>query len=212
MKNTLNRTIKTSIVIATLGCVALTNTKQAYAQTTALTNIVGANAVAGGDFVLGWEFTTNSTVSVTHLGVFDAGSNGLLSSHDVGLYRVSDGALLASTTIATTDTLDTGYRYKSIPTTILNSGQAYRVAAVFPELGLDPWTSSSTSYSLDSNLNFVGPRAAFSSTLTNPTVGGSGNGYFSANLKIAAPEPGTLALITMGGVGFASRLRRRKLA
>lgn len=52
------------------------------------------------DAISGWRFNLSSTVNLTDLGVFDVGNDGLANSHQVGLWRFSDKALLASTTIA----------------------------------------------------------------------------------------------------------------
>ena len=47
----------------------------------------------------GWRFTPTSDIVVNELGYFDADQDGLAESHEVGLFRVSDGAALGGTTI-----------------------------------------------------------------------------------------------------------------
>ncbi|MCZ6543320.1 MAG: hypothetical protein O6768_06610 [Planctomycetota bacterium] len=47
----------------------------------------------------GWRFTPTSDIIVNELGYFDADQDGLAESHEVGLFRVSDGAALGGTTI-----------------------------------------------------------------------------------------------------------------
>jgi hypothetical protein len=213
MKNTLHNTIKTSTVLAILGCVAFGNTKQAQAQT-ALNSVVASTHSLNNDWSLGWEFTLNNNINVTNLGVYDQNGDGLTSSHDVGIFRVSDGALLTSTTIVTTDTLDSGFRYKPVSNTLLTTGQSYRIAAVYTLGGTDQYPGIS-SYTADGAINFVTDRFTQIATLTNPTsTGGFTNAWLSSNFKFtsatAAPEPGTLALIIMGGMGVWGRYKRRK--
>lgn len=60
----------------------------------------GFQAVAGTFVTLGWEFTVSSPVSVRALGIFDFGADGLVNSHDLGLWT-TDGTLLAWAKITT---------------------------------------------------------------------------------------------------------------
>jgi hypothetical protein len=72
----------------------------AKADTVALTSITGGIlATSGTDQLYGWIFTANSPITVTSLGVFDFGSNGLSVSHDVGIFDDTTRALLGSTTV-----------------------------------------------------------------------------------------------------------------
>jgi hypothetical protein len=83
-----------------------------------------------------WSFGQIFTVgaqpiTVVSLGVYDANGDGFVSgSLPVGLYRESDAALLASTTVSSSDTLVSGFRYKSIPPVTLLPNTQYRVVGV----------------------------------------------------------------------------------
>ena len=83
-----------------------------------------------------WSFGQIFTVGanpivVVSLGAYDANGDGFVSgSVPAGIYRESDGALLASTTVSSSDTLVSGFRYKSIPPITLLPGVTYRVVAV----------------------------------------------------------------------------------
>ena len=70
------------------------------AGTPAISNLAFNGTVAGFSSaqVVGWEFSTNNTVTVTALGFLDIGSNGLAAAHEVGLWD-SAGTLLASAEI-----------------------------------------------------------------------------------------------------------------
>ena len=52
----------------------------------------------GGDVTLGWEFTVTQPVGITGLGYYDYNSDGLVSSHEVGIFNLS-GTLLVSASI-----------------------------------------------------------------------------------------------------------------
>jgi hypothetical protein len=187
-----------------------TSASVAQAQTTAVTNITGASTALNADFSLGWEFTPTSNLLVNQLGVFDENSNGLSSSHQVGIFRVSDQALVASTVVSTGNTLDSGFRYANITPTVLTSGQNYIVAALYTTAGVDRFMFDSTSFTTSSALTFVTPRFSNTSSFVFPTTSFPGpKGYFSANFKFAvAPEPGTLAFLMVGGVLAAIKRRR----
>jgi hypothetical protein len=85
-----------------------------------------------GSWAFGEIFTVGPLpITVLSLGVYDAGGNGFVSgSIPVGLYRESDGALLVSTTVSSTDTLLAGFRYKTITPIVLQPGVQYRVVGV----------------------------------------------------------------------------------
>jgi hypothetical protein len=223
MKITRNNAVKTALTLTVLGFIVLNNVPKAQAQTTAITNIVApVTGAIGVDYLFGWEFNVNSNINVSHLGIFDLGQDGLNGSHLIGIFRASDGVLLtpSGTTVSTANPLDgtTGFRYQAITPTLLTPGQNYRIAALYQGAAPDAYIFNHTSYSGAGEINVVSGKFLQTGVFTNPTGGTSGDRPFlSTNFKFtsatAAPEPGTLALIAMGGVGFAGRLRsRRKLA
>ena len=87
----------------------------------------------------GWQFQAGSSegeILITQLGVFDAGGDGLVNSHQVGLWRAGNitGTLLGSATVpAGTDApLINGYRWVSIdPVLLPRTFALYVVAAQF---------------------------------------------------------------------------------
>lgn len=54
---------------------------------------------ANGDYAAGSEFTTTNSINVDSLGWLDAEGDGLVDSHQVGLWDTSDMSLLATATI-----------------------------------------------------------------------------------------------------------------
>jgi uncharacterized repeat protein (TIGR01451 family) len=92
-------------------------------------NATGTNTSTSADMTLGWEFQANSDICVTSLGFFDVGADGLLASHQVGLWT-SGGTLLGSVIVTPGSALDDGFYYEVLASQIiLTAGNTYRVAA-----------------------------------------------------------------------------------
>lgn len=83
-----------------------------------------AVSISGGDSfgtpigysVHGWEFTLNSDIILTHLGLYDHDLDGFILDHDIGVFRLSDGALLTTGTmsVGTGDPLIDNFRYINV--------------------------------------------------------------------------------------------------
>jgi hypothetical protein len=103
---------------------------------------------------LGFAFTTNTAITITRLGYFDAGpvansgyyaafpagaGDGLATRHEVGIFN-SLGTLLTSTVLdaGTGDPLIGHFRYKSIAPITLAAGQSFTLAATTYG-AFDPW-------------------------------------------------------------------------
>ena len=89
----------------------------------------GSSGVDSDAYTVGWAFSS-TTISVSALGYYAAGANGLSNSHTVGIYT-STGTLLRSTTVpsGTTGTLTSNYRMTSVTPLILGPGN-YVVAGL----------------------------------------------------------------------------------
>ena len=91
--------------------------------------------------MVGWEFTANAPIIVTHLGYFDAGNSspvtppdGLFRSYPMGVWR-PDGTLLTQGTVlqGTGSPEFQSFRYADVPDVTLQAGQNYIVAGFLPE-------------------------------------------------------------------------------
>jgi hypothetical protein len=213
-----HKTIKTASILTMLGCIMLANTQQARAQTTAITGLSGGTTgVVVDNLTLGWEFTPNISISVTHLGVYDHQSNGFTSGpYPVGIFSIATGSLITSVaTVTSSSVLDNSFRYEPIAPVTLFAGQQYRIGAYYNRLSDLIYVSGS--FFNDANITVFSRPSVYQlgNFLTYPTISDGFTGYFGPNFKFtstasAAPEPGTLALIAIGGMGLAFQLRRRK--
>jgi hypothetical protein len=163
----------------------------------------------GQSWSLGWEFNTVAPFTVTALGFYDDGQNGLLGSHDVGIYD-SAGNLIVSATVQPSDLLTNWWRFAPIAPTLLPVADGYRIAAT---TGSENYTWNPTGFVVDLNLSFVADRYTSSSSLVFPTdTSGDGTiGWFGPNFMFEAapiPEPSTFGLLGAGLLGLIA-LRRR---
>lgn len=154
---------------------------------------------------MGHSFTiTGTSVNVSALGVFDYGADGLIASHLVGIYSVTNGVSTpvanASVTVpsGTAATLINGYRYQSLPTpVILGPGNYYVI--VFQMNGYinhsDPYTDNNAP--ANSNNGFNG--------LTGVTDTGCVF-EFNVNQGPAFPIQGSVPLSSTNDFGSASFL------
>jgi hypothetical protein len=104
--------------------------------------------------VAGWEFTTKAAVTVTRLGYYDNGADGLLTPHQVGIYDSATQQLLVSGTVGagTTSPIQGppvlsafapfpevgAFRYVDVPPTTLPAGGNFFLAATNPLNGGNP--------------------------------------------------------------------------
>ena len=209
-----------------LSALALTMAPAAHAQTPAI-DITGAgSATTSGFFTVGYRFTVTGTQTVTGLGVFDYGADGLAQAHDVGLWN-NNQTLLASTTVSTANSVaiasgstQGNWREVAVTPVTLTAGDYY-VGAYYSSSNTDafvlsaPFTSIA-GFAFGSDAFVSGSQLTFPTRSTGTTASAAyvGPGVFTAGAvgSATAPEPGSLALFGLGLVGGVGslRLRRRK--
>jgi hypothetical protein len=164
-------------------------------------------------FTLGFNFTANTPITVTKLGLFDSGQDGLFERHAVGLWNNS-GVLLASTSVSpgTTDPLINQFRYASIAPIALAPG-TYQVGALYLS-GADAliFPGTATNFQTHPSITFLNSAFAAGNTLSRPlSSGGNDPAYFGPNLAFTVvPTPSAVAGGTLLlGAGLIGAARRR---
>jgi hypothetical protein len=196
-------------IIALIACFFIQAFPRVDAQIMAVESISNPGGTYYGmpvDVTSGWRFTVgNNPISVTHLGFFDRGLDGLYDSHAVGIWD-SAGTLLVQGTVpaGTSAPLTGAYRFTLVSPTTLNANTTYYVGAHNPAAN-------------DDAIIFGAPQIYASQISYEAATYAQGNGFAFPNTQYAAahgvfggnfqltpvPEPHHYALITgVALIGF----------
>lgn len=158
----------------------------------------------GVDSTYGWRFAVGETpLEVTHLGYFDTALDGLIDSHQVGIWD-SAGTLVTQGTVpsGTAGALVGAYRFTLATPATLDANTTYFIGAHSPQPN-DLTIASGPPQIYANEISYhtatYSPVSGFSSP--NIAYGGS-HGVFGGNFQFTpVPEPHHYALLT--GVGLA---------
>ena len=169
----------------------------------------------------GWQFTVNDPIIVTHLGLFDKSASGFYIDHPIGLWRLSDSALLASGTMSAgkVNLLLDYFRYIDVPDVALDVGQDY-VIGVYSEScnppNCDRVILRADDLQVDAAIDIVVRRWDIAGQFQMPANIYEWDPYggepyypdeFGPNFQFI-PEPGTILLLSLGGLILRKRHRR----
>jgi len=189
----------------------------------------------GSSDIIAYEFTPTHDISVKSLGFYDivtdlavpGAADGLSVSHQVGIFRVSDEALITSGTVqaGTVDPKIDSFRYTSVDPVTLSAGVEYVIGAttgayvngvfgqdstVNANIGSDVFANSSItigdwrSNSIGDGFSLVFP--GYKRNMTTQTRGLGPNFTFSS-----VPEPSGILLMGMGLAAAFVFARRRAI-
>ena len=187
---------------------------QTRAETIAFSISGGPTLTNGrGDLTLGYAFTLSSSITVTNLGLFDFGNDGLNTSHSVTIWTNTGTQLVQATIPAGTGgTLINGFRYVSIAPFTLAAG-TYTIGGFY---GFNSDVAiTGTSITSASGVSYVGSRSGDGFTFPSGDLFGFPNSYFGPNFEFttAVPTPdsgSTVSLLGCALLGLAAL--RRKLS
>jgi len=153
---------------------------------------------------IGWEFSVNQAITVTHLGLFDLGQDGLAESHTIGVWSITGGGPLFQATLPAGNAtlLDGKFRYVPIADFTLQPG-SYVIGAQYFGASADARVSDALGISTAPSIAYVGGRFGVGANLPFPGASSGSGHYFGPNFQIVpVPEPSTLALFGLGGIAI----------
>lgn len=171
----------------------------------------------------GWAFTVTAPITVDGLGLWDAGSDGLIEKHEVGLWSENFEApgpvLIASEDVSNNDSAPVPsmfsggqWVFSTIAPLTLQPG-SYIIGATYragSPGAYDPFVSDALPVFTAPGVDYGSTREIHNTpTLTCPTDFGLNehNGFFGPNFRVV-PEP-SAATLAGAGLLFASSRRRR---
>ncbi|MFO0922672.1 MAG: PEP-CTERM sorting domain-containing protein [Pirellulales bacterium] len=171
---------------------------------------------SGTDVTAGYRFNVSSTIDIDGLAFWDDGNNGI-GAHTVTLWDANTQAVLRSAVVDGSSGVDTvvpglgSWRVSSVSALSLTAG-SYVIGAGIPSSNTDPiWTG--TTVSAVTGASYVEARDGAGLNLFPTSNLGTSGSYFGPNLRIAAvPEPSSMALLGIAGLGFGWRKLRKKTA
>jgi hypothetical protein len=168
----------------------------------------GGSGTFQGGLNAGNSFNAPNGATFNSLGFIDVGSDGLADSYQVGIWNTNTQVLLASTTVTPSSTLINGFRYASIPQTVIAPGTSFTIGAQLKTTQLDAWVTNPT---ITDGAGFTGSGAGrFIGTNTslifpsNPDLN-----YAVVNASdTVVPEPTMLCLASIAGMLLLRRSSR----
>lgn len=170
----------------------------------------GGEALSVGPGTAGFEFDINAQTRVTALGFFDEfGDTVLNNSHQIGLWNVASGALVAQATVTPGASLSGGFFWQNLPSPLIIPNGTYRLAARYSDIDLDLARAIVPGQNVifHQDASFVNAYISAGTGFEMPTLAVSAvnYGFFGPNMDFTVvPEPETFGwMAAIGLLGFA---------
>jgi MYXO-CTERM domain-containing protein len=184
---------------------------QAMADTTAV-DLLNPFTAETSNVLLGWTFTTTTDIFVTRLGFVDLEADGMVTSHQLGIFEFATGNLITQATLAagTASTRIGDFLYVNADGAKLTAGVRYIVVGTDDS---DPWTTGPQSNPVFAPEIIPDGGAYFNygvNTLQVPTDQFVYSQYFGPTFaySTAVPGPESVAVFGLGALGALRRRRR----
>ena len=193
----------------------------AYSSTVAITSFTNSSSAGHGNYDLaGFQFSTDSSIDVTSLGMWVSGTS-LADSHAIGVYDLAGDLQFSSTVDAGATPDGSGFTWVNLAGSNVLSAGSWFIGVQYNRGSADQMYDGSGSISMASGLTFLNAAVYYSGSpisLSNPagtaalyTQGLPRDSYIGPNFTFTpasdVPEPGTCGMLIIGAAAFA--LRRR---
>ncbi len=188
---------------------ALTTSHAARADTTASYHLGGGLLTQLQASTLGWEFTVTDYCTVSSLGIWDSGSDGLSKIHQVGIFRTDNLALVVGASIVdgTAAPLIDGSRFVPVAPVTLFPGVSYYILG--DDFTADAFVSGPNSMGFAPEINWLALANGTGNSINSAPVFPPGSlGNLGPNFRYTVPAPGTVVLMA---VGMIAGCRRRAM-
>ena len=193
----------TTLFVAVLTIASLSLTLPNLADAKPVASITGGSGgTPVGGSAHGWQFIANDSIVVTHLGLYDEGSDGLVLDHLIGLFRLSDASLLTSGTVlqGSSNMLIDSFRYMDTPDVQLSAGEDYVIAAYSDQFNGDFMIVQPTGLSVDPSITITDGRWGIQSFGIPENADQSRR--FGPNFLFQIPEPTAIGLSCLALIGL----------
>ena len=180
-----------------------------YPYTAFTTDTTFSGVGRSNEATVGWEFTANMPMTITEIGYFDSSGDGLMSSHQIGIWDANQNLILStSVPQGTSATLDGAFRWISISPLSLTAGQSYVIAATLQDFPDDRILvmSDAVNLAFDPAVSFVEDRYEIWNPGLNYPAASDGRElltYLNANFRgDVVPVPAAIWLFASGLLGL----------